>query len=266
MAAKKPLARAPLIAWSILTYGFIYLPIIIMIVYSFNSQRLSIRWDHFTLHWYQLAFTDNEILLALKNSLLIAVFSAAVSTIIGTLAALALQRFRFRGRNFLEAILYIPVVVPEVVIGISLLVFFSVLGINLGLGTIALAHVAFNIPFATLVVQARLHGFDRSVEESSMDLGANELTTFWRITLPLIMPGIMSALLLTFTLSMDDYIVTYFTAGPGSTTLPLRVASMVRLGVSPKINALSTIWILLILAAIFLGPLLRRPKVIHEQE
>lgn len=250
--------------WAALTYLFIYMPIIVLIVYSFNSQRLSVRWDHFTLNWYREAFLDQEIVAALLNSLVIAVFSATVSTIVGTLAALALQRYRFLGHNFLEAILYIPVIAPEVVIGISLLVFFSVMGIRLGLGTIAIAHVAFNIPFATLVVQARLHGFDRSIEESSMDLGANEITTFWRITLPLILPGVLSALLLTFTLSLDDYIVTYFTAGPGSTTLPLRVASMVRLGISPKINAISTLWILIVLLAVFTGPIINRNKAQKE--
>jgi len=173
------------------------------------------------------------------------------------MAALALQRYRFPGYTAAESTLYIPVIIPEVVLGISLLAFFALVGIRLGLTTITLAHIAFCIPFVTLVVRARLHGFDRSIEEASMDLGANEFTTFRRVTLPTIMPGVLSGALLAFTLSLDDYVITYFTAGPGSTTLPLRVFSMVRFAVTPEVNALSTLWVLSVFILLGLSQVLQ---------
>jgi spermidine/putrescine transport system permease protein len=155
-------------------------------------------------------------------------------------------------------LLYIPVIIPEVVMGISLLAFFALLKFTLGLTTIALSHIAFNIPFVALVVRARLHGFDKSIEEASMDLGANELTTFWRITLPTIMPGVLSGAMLAFTLSLDDYVITYFTAGPGATTLPLRVFAMVRFAVTPEVNALSTLWVLVVFSVLLIGQIAQR--------
>jgi spermidine/putrescine transport system permease protein len=183
-----------------------------------------------------------------------------VATIIGTLAALALQRYRFPGHALSESVLYIPVIIPEVVMGISLLAFFAQAGMRLGLTTIALSHIAFNIPFVTLVVRARLHGFDRAIEEAAMDLGANEITTFWRVTLPTIMPGVLAGAMLAFTLSLDDYVITYFTAGPGSTTLPLRVFSMVRFAVTPEVNALSALWVLTVFIVLGVGQLLQREQ------
>ena len=152
-------------------------------------------------------------------------------------------------------------IIPEVVMGISLLVFFSLIGLGLGLMTITLSHIAFNIPFVTLVVRARLHGFDKAIEEAAMDLGANRVITFWRVTLPTIMPGVLAGALLAFTLSLDDYVITYFTAGPGSTTLPLRVFSMVRFAVTPEVNALSALWIVTIFVALGIGQLVKRRQV-----
>jgi spermidine/putrescine transport system permease protein len=149
--------------------------------------------------------------------------------------------------------MYIPIVIPEVVMGIALLVFFVMINLTLGLFTITLAHIAFNIPFVTLVVRARLHGYDNSIDEAAMDLGANEMTTFRRVTLPTIMPGVLSGALLAFTLSLDDYVITFFTAGPGSTTLPLQVYSMVRFMVTPEVNALSTIWVLTVFIILLIG-------------
>jgi spermidine/putrescine transport system permease protein len=178
--------------------------------------------------------------------------------VIGTLAALALQRYRFRGYAFSESVLYIPVIIPEVVMGISLLILFSLVKFSLGIASITLAHIAFSIPFVALVVRARLHGSDRSIEEASMDLGADEFTTFWRVTLPTIMPGILSGALLAFTLSLDDYVITYFTAGPGSTTLPLRIFSMVRFAVTPEVNALSTLWVLAVFLLLLIGQLAQK--------
>jgi spermidine/putrescine transport system permease protein len=246
--------------YAAVAYAYIYLPILILIIFSFNSQRLNITWEHFSLQWYQTLFRDQDVLLATRNTLIVAFISTFTATVIGTMAALALQRYRFPGYVLADSILYIPVIIPEVVIGISLLAFFAAVGIRLGLTTITLAHIAFNIPFVTLVVRARLHGFDRSVEEAAMDLGANELLTFWRITLPTILPGVLSGALLAFTLSLDDYVITYFTAGPGSTTLPLRIFSMVRFAVTPEVNALSTLWVLTVFIVLGMGQILQHRR------
>lgn len=260
MSEKKPSGWLRLSAY--LVYFYIYFPILILIIFSFNTQRINVRWEGFTFHWYGELFQDREVLLATRNSLIVAFSSTIVATVIGTLAAMALQRYRFPGYTLSESTLYIPVIIPEVVMGISLLVFFSLIRFPLGLASITLAHIAFNIPFVALVVRARLHGFDKSIEEAAMDLGANELTTFWRITLPTIMPGVLSGALLAFTLSLDDYVITFFTAGPGSTTLPLRIFSMVRFAVTPKVNALSTIWVLSVFVLLLIGQIIqqRQPK------
>jgi spermidine/putrescine transport system permease protein len=258
MSEKKPSLGLRL--YAILAYAYIYLPIILLIVFSFNTQKLNIRWEGFTLHWYRELFRDGDVLLATRNTLIVASISTLVATIIGTLAALALQRYRFPGYTLAESILYIPVIIPEVVMGISLLVFFAMINFRLSLTTITLSHIAFNIPFVTLVVRARLHGFDKSIEEAAMDLGANWLITFWRVTLPTIMPGVLAGALLAFTLSLDDYVITYFTAGPGSTTLPLRVFSMVRFAVTPEVNALSALWILTIFVVLGMGQILQRKQ------
>lgn len=258
MSEKKPSLGLRL--YAILAYAYIYLPILLLIVFSFNTQKINVRWEGFTLHWYNELFRDQDVLLATRNTLLIAFISTLLSTIIGTLAALALQRYRFPGYTVAESILYIPVIIPEVVMGISLLVFFALINFRLGLTTITLAHIAFNIPFVTLVVRARLHGFDKSIEEAAMDLGANWLITFWRVTLPTIMPGVLAGALLAFTLSLDDYVITYFTAGPGSTTLPLRVFSMVRFAVTPEVNALSALWILTVFVVLVIGQVVQRKQ------
>jgi spermidine/putrescine transport system permease protein len=256
MSEKKPALWLRL--YALIAYAYIYLPILVLIVFSFNSQKLNVRWEGFSLHWYDQLFSDANILLAARNSLIIATTATIVSTIIGTMAALALQRYSFRGHAAADAILYIPVIIPEVVMGIALLAFFVQAGFALGLLTITLAHIAFDIPFVALVVRARLHGFDKAIEEAAMDLGANEMITFWRVTLPTIMPGVLSGALLAFTLSLDDYVITYFTAGPGSTTLPLRVFSMVRFAVTPEVNALSTIWILTVFCLLFITQIAQR--------
>jgi len=258
MSEKKPALWLRI--YTILIYGYIYLPILLLIVFSFNTQKLNVRWEGFTLHWYERLFQDQDVLEATRNTLIIAFTSTIVATVIGTLAALALQRYRFPGYTMAESALYIPVIVPEVVMGISLLVFFAQIHFRLGLATITLAHIAFSIPFVTLVVRARLHGFDRAIEEAAMDLGANELITFWRVTLPTIMPGVLSGALLAFTLSLDDYVITYFTAGPGATTLPLRVFSMVRFAVTPEVNALSTLWVLTVFIILLIGQIARRKQ------
>jgi spermidine/putrescine transport system permease protein len=205
-------------------------------------------------------FNDAQILLATRNTLLIALISTLIATIIGTMAALAMHRYRFPLYNTSETVMYIPIVIPEVVMGISLLVFFVMINFTLGLTTITLSHIAFSIPFVALVVRARLHGYDKAIDEAAMDLGANELTTFWRVTLPTIMPGVLAGAMLALTLSLDDYVITYFTAGPGSTTLPLRVFSMVKTAVTPEINALSSIWVLIIFVLLAIGQIAQRKK------
>jgi spermidine/putrescine transport system permease protein len=258
MSEKKP--SLWLRVYSVFVYGFIYAPILILIVFSFNTQKLNIRWEGFTLHWYEVLFNDAQIFLATRNTLLIAVISTVVATIIGTMAALAMHRYRFPFYNTSETVMYIPIVIPEVVMGISLLVFFVMINFTLGLTTIALSHIAFNIPFVALVVRARLHGYDKAIDEAAMDLGANEITTFRRVTLPTILPGVLSGAMLALTLSLDDYVITYFTAGPGSTTLPLRVFSMVKTAVTPEINALSTIWVLIIFILLVIGQIAQRKK------
>lgn len=255
MSEKKPSIWLRL--FSTLVYIYIYLPIVLLVIFSFNKQKLNVSWEGFTLSWYQELFRNEQILHAIRNSLTIAMVSTLVATIIGTLAALALQRYRFPGYTLTESALYIPVIIPEVVMGISLLVFFSLVGVRLGLGTITLSHIAFSIPFVALVVRARLHGFDKSIEEAAMDLGANELITFWRVTLPTILPGVLSGALLALTLSLDDYVITYFTAGPGSTTLPLRIFSMVRFAVTPEVNALSTIWVASVFMVLLIGQIVQ---------
>jgi spermidine/putrescine transport system permease protein len=241
MSEKKP--SLGLRIYAFLAYAYIYIPILLLIIFSFNTQKLNVRWEGFTLDWYKVLFQDQEVMFAVRNTLIIAIVSTVIATVIGTLAALALQRYRFPGYTISESLLYIPVIIPEVVMGISLLAFFVQAGFRLGLHTITLSHIAFSIPFVALVVRARLHGFDKAIEEAAKDLGANELITFWRVTLPTIMPGVLAGAMLAFTLSLDDYVITYFTAGPGSTTLPLRVFSMVRFAVTPEVNALSAIWV-----------------------
>ncbi len=246
--------------YALLAYLYIYGPIVILIIFSFNTMKLNIRWEGFTLKWYQVLFHDQQVMQATSNTLIIALVSTVVATIIGTLAALAMHRYRFPGYNVSETVMYIPIVIPEVVMGISLLVLFVLLDFKLGVPTITLAHIAFNIPFVALVVRARLHGYDNAIDEAAMDLGANEMTTFWRVTLPTIMPGVLSGAMLALTLSLDDYVITYFTAGPGSTTLPLRVFSMVRFMVTPEVNALSTIWVFVVFLVLMIGQLAQRRR------
>jgi spermidine/putrescine transport system permease protein len=217
-------------------------------------------------HWFCELSKNTEVLNAARNTLIVAFVSTILSTIIGTMAALALQRYNFRLRTFSQISLYIPIVIPEIVMGIGILVLFSQLftvindslkltgdsQLTFGLGTVILAHISFMIPFVTLVVQARLQGLDKSFEEAAMDLGANEWITFQRVTFPMILPGVLSGALLAFTLSIDDFIITFFTNGPGSTTLPIYVFGLLRRVITPQLNALSTVWIIIVLFAVFM--------------
>lgn len=222
-------------------YFFLHIPILVLVLFSFNASKFSVEWEGFTFDWYVRLFERADILGGLKMSLLVGGVSTVISALLGTLLALGLARHRFRGRTLLETLLYVPVVTPEIVVGISLLILFVFIGLELGVATIIIAHIAFNISFVTIVVRARLEGMDRNLEEAALILGADEVTTFWRVTVPQLWPGILSGALLAFTMSFDDYVITSLVAGPGSSTLPIVVYSMVRKNIEPSINAISTI-------------------------
>jgi spermidine/putrescine transport system permease protein len=240
-------------ALSALAYAFLYAPILVLVLFSFNRARLGSVWQGFTLDWYQKALANPLVLQSLRNSLLVALLATALCVAIGTAAALALHRHRFRREAALDALVTLPIVIPEIVMASSLLLLFGALRLKLSFLTVVLAHIAFSISYAVVVVRARLHGFDRSLEEAAMDLGAPPWRTFRHVTLPLIAPGVLAAALLVFALSIDDYVITSFVAGVGSTTLPVQIYSMVKSGISPEINAISTLLLvataLLLLAA-----------------
>jgi len=257
----------------VLAYTFLYIPILVLVVYAFNSSRANIRFEGIVnqgpcgpFYWFCVLGRNRDVLRAAENTLLIATISTLVATILGTMAALALQRYRFRGKTLSQASLYIPIVIPEIVMGIGILVLFTAmfrfvngaLGLQgdqrlaMGLPTVIVSHIAFSIPFVALVVQARLQGFNPSIEEAARDLGATGWTTFWRITLPNIAPGVLAGALLAFTLSLDDFVITFFTTGPGATTLPLYIYGLLRRTITPEINALSTVWLLIVLLALLL--------------
>src|ERR687894_1918406 len=242
-----------LLLGSVLVYLFLYAPIAVLILFSFNSTRSTQVWTGFSFEWYGQLLSDPTILQAFRTSLVVGVTSTLIATIIGTLTALALSRHRFRGQTVADSAIYMATVMPEIVVGVSLLVFFVAVGFQLGITTIVIAHVAFTISFVTIVVRARLAGMDRSVEEAAQDLGASPMQTFLRVTLPLILPGVMAGGLLAFTLSFDDFVITFFVSGVGSSTLPLKIYSMIKFGVSPVINALSTVVLVATMLLIFGG-------------
>ncbi len=283
-----PFRRSPFVMTAtMLVYAFLYLPIIVLVLYSFNASRTNVVFTGFItkyadtvlsdgsnvvqspcgpFHWFCELAKNTDVTNAAKNTLTIASIATLVSTVVGTMAALALQRYDFKLKPFSQLSLYIPIVIPEIVMGIGVLTLFSqlfgvlnnVLRLNgdarltLGLGTVIMSHIAFMIPFVTLVVQARLQGFEKAYEEAAMDLGANEWVTFVRVTFPMILPGILSGALLAFTLSLDDFVITFFTNGPGSTTLPIYVYGLLRRIITPQVNALSTVWITIVFLAVLM--------------
>jgi spermidine/putrescine transport system permease protein len=253
------LIRAAITGSGILGYVFLYAPIVILVVFSFNTSRFVTSWGGFGFRWYGELFQNEAIATALKNSLIVALASTLISTVFGTMVALVMERHQFFGKLAFDALLYLPIIIPDIAMAVMLLLFFVMSSIQLSLATIIIAHVAFNISFVAIVVRARLVGFDRSLEEAAQDLGANELQTFWHVTLPLLLPGILAGALLAFTLSLDDFVITFFTAGVGSTTLPLRIYSMVKLGITPEINAISTLMLLASMILV-LGSLLLQRK------
>jgi spermidine/putrescine transport system permease protein len=250
-------------AW--LVFAFFYLPIFVLVVFSFNENTRVGVWSGFSTRWYGEMFRNQDVIRALRNSLIVAIVSTVVATILGTAAALAMERYRFRGQRTYDALLYLPIIIPDVTMAVMLLLFFvqafgllqGMVGwrLNLGLGTISLAHIAFNISFVAVVVRARLAQLDSSLEEAAADLYADRWQAFRRVTLPLILPGVAGGALLALTLSLDDVVVTSFVTGPGSTTLPVYVFGLVRRGVTPLINAVSTVMLVasMILVMVSLG-------------
>ena len=227
-----------------LGFAFLYLPIVLLVIYSFNDSRLVTVWGGFSTRWYGEALSNDAFLSAAWNTLRIALVSASVATVLGLLAAVVLVRAgRFLGRTLFSGMVYAPLVMPEVITGLSLLLLFVTLDIPRGLLTIILAHITFSMCYASVVISARLVTFERALEEAALDLGCNQFSAFLRVTLPNIVPSLVAAWLLAFTLSLDDLVIASFTSGPGSTTLPMRIYSQVRFGVTPEINALSSMLI-----------------------
>lgn len=227
-----------------LGFAFLYLPIVLLVIYSFNDSRLVAVWGGFSTRWYAEVWQNQAMLDAAWVTLRVAFVSATGATVLGTLAALTLVRMgRFRGRLLFSGMVYAPLVMPEVILGLSLLLLFVAVDLDRGFWTVTLAHTTFTMCFVAVVVQSRLIGFDRSLEEAAMDLGARPLRTFVSVTLPLIFPAVAAGWILAFTLSLDDLVIASFATGPGATTLPMRIYSQVRLGVTPEINAVSTIFI-----------------------
>jgi spermidine/putrescine transport system permease protein len=227
------------------TLVFLFLPLLVLVVYSFNSST-SMNWTGFSLRWYQRLLTERGLWIAVRNSLLIAVSSAATATVIGTIGAIGVSWYKFKLRTYVQTISFLPMILPEIIIGVSLAIFFAGVGIKLGLITIYIAHTTFNLPFVFLMVMARLDEFDFSIIEAAADLGASERQTLFKITLPICMPGIISGFLTAITLSLEDFVITFFVSGPGSSTLPVFIYSAItkKGGITPLISALSVVMIL----------------------
>ena len=235
-----------------LGFAFLYIPILLLVIFSFNESKLVTVWAGFSTKWYGSLLENQGLKDAAWVTLRVAFVSATVATVLGTLAAITLVRMgRFPGRTLFSGMIFAPLVMPDVITGLSLLLIFVALGIDRGFWTITLAHITFTMCYAAVVVQARLQDFDKSVEEAAMDLGARPLNTFFQVTLPIIAPSVISAWLLAFTLSLDDLVIASFTTGPGATTLPMKIYSQVRLGVTPEINAISTILIGIVTTGVF---------------
>jgi spermidine/putrescine transport system permease protein len=244
--------RQPLALWIAagLGYAFLYIPLAIVVAYSFNDSRLNAEWVGFTLGWYDKLFHNEEMLAAAGNSLMIALVASLVSTLLGTMAGVAMYRYRMR---ILPVLVLAPIAIPEILMGVSLLIFFVLLNFTLGLVSVALAHIAFCIGFVAIVVRSRLAGMDESLTEAARDCGASPWQAFRHVTLPLIMPGVIAGALMAFTLSIDDFVITFFTAGAGTVTLPLQIYSMIKIAVTPEVNAVSTLLMVLTLVLIVIA-------------
>jgi spermidine/putrescine transport system permease protein len=274
--AAKPAVERGRLTWSglsltahaVLMYLFLYVPIAILVIFSFTRDEFGVRWTGFTLGWYTRLFANERLMGSALNTLYVALISTLVSTILGTLLALALERYRFRGRGATDALLYLPIVIPEIVMAVALLAFsafaFDLVRLLTGealrrnLSTVIIAHIAFSISFVVVVVRTSLKNFDNRLEEAAADLGANPWRAFWRVTFPLILPGIIGGALLAFTLSLDDFIISLFLSGPGTSLLPVEVYNKVRRAVTPEINAISTLMLILSISLVVLSQAVQR--------
>jgi spermidine/putrescine transport system permease protein len=257
--------RNPLWLWAaaLAAYAFLYLPLLIVVLYSFNDSRLNAEWVGFTLHWYGELLNDTNMLIAARNSLLIAATASLAATALGTLAGLAIHRYKLR---ILPVLAIAPVAMPEILLGVSLLLFFNLvfrpwLGLELGMWSVIVAHITFCIGFVTIVVRVSLLGMDESIFEAARDLGATPWQTFRLVTFPLILPAVMAGALMSFALSLDDFVITFFTAGVGVSTLPLEIYSMIKIAVTPEVNAVSTLLMLLTLGMIVLASRIHRQAI-----
>lgn len=253
----------------VLIYIMLYVPILTLIAFSFNTDKRGIVWRGFTLNNYVKAWNNSALIEAMTNSLMIAFISTIIATVIGAMVALMLWRFKFPLKGSYEAFMGLPIVIPEICMGVALLLFFNVTGLTtsvialpwpFNLFNIVFAHVAFCFPFVTVVVRSRLVGFNRQLEEASKDLGATEWQTFKNVIIPFMMPGLIAGALLAFTLSLDDFVITFFTSGPETVTFPVKVYSMVKFGVSPEINAASTVLIVITIVATIIAMKLQAPE------
>jgi spermidine/putrescine transport system permease protein len=251
-------ARALLGGWTALVLAFLYLPIAVLVAFSFNTSRLNILWEGFTLRWYAELWRDGELVRSLANSLGVALAATAVSTVLGTAGAWLLYRYRFPAPRLLQTFAFVPMIVPEVILGVSLLMLFVAAGLELGYATIVISHVTLCFPFVLVAVQARLAGLDPALEEAALDLGATPRSAFRRVLLPYLMPAVASGALLTFSLSLDELIVTYFTASAATRTLPLEIFGRIRKGLDPTLNAISTVFLAVTLALLAANRIAKR--------
>ncbi|RKF07057.1 ABC transporter permease subunit [Oceaniradius stylonematis] len=249
----------------VLGFAFLYIPIILLVIYSFNESRLVTVWAGFSTRWYVEMFNNQGLMDAAWVTIRVALVSATVATVLGTLAALALVRYtRFTGRTLFTGMVYAPLVMPEVITGLSLLLLFVSINMDRGFWTVTLAHITFSLCFVAVVVQSRLVSFDMSLEEAAQDLGCTPFEAFWKVTLPVIFPAVLSGWMLAFTLSLDDLVIASFTSGPGATTLPMKIYSQVRLGVTPEINAVCTILIGLVAIGVITATLVTKQRVVAD--
>jgi spermidine/putrescine transport system permease protein len=240
---------------------FIYLPVLILVIYSFNDSRFAVTWQGFTFKWYLLLWEKPEVIRAVRNTLWIAFSSTFVATILGTLLAFGLKLYPFPGKKFIQPLMLLPIIIPDIIMAISLLAFYVFLNFSLGQLSIILAHITFQIAYVALVVGSRFQDFPDNIIEAAQDLGAGQKDIIVKILLPLTKPAILAGALIAFTLSVDDFLITYFTAGAGSSTLPIQIYSMVKRGVTPDINALSTLILLVTLLLLYLGISLQKGTI-----
>lgn len=244
--------------WTAAVLVFLYLPIVVLVVYSFNASRLNIVWTGFTLQWYEQVWHHAPLIHAAQNSLIVATITTAASVILGTAGAWLLHRYRFLGGRAIMTLVSVPIALPEIIMGVSLFVLFATAALPLGLPTVIIAHVTFCFPFVLLAVRARLAGLDPALEEAALDLGATPWQAFWLVILPGVRPAIVAGALMAFTLSLDEVIVTLFTASPSAATLPVRIFGMAKVGLNPMLNALSSIFILVTIAVVLVSERLKK--------